>query len=276
MCRLFGMLSTETNNAREFLIDTECSLLKQSYCRKGREQKDGWGVGYYKGGGAQIVKSVKPVYEEKDVFTIAATEISSNIILVHIRAASNPRKVPKAKLLAPENIQPFTNGSFIFAHNGIIQIPDALENILGGYRKKIRGINDSETYFWLLIKNMEKMEVPAALEKTVEDMWHCWEKCKNQYNDIKEPYWGLNCILSDGETLYAFCKYDGIRNKSLCYGNIPYFRMCYTLTENSLVVASEPMDKKHKWLPIENNNVLIGKLKKRKMTVSKIELPIGD
>ncbi|MFA5771649.1 MAG: class II glutamine amidotransferase [Thermoplasmata archaeon] len=276
MCRLFGMLSTKPSSAREFLIETECSLLKQSYCRRGREQKDGWGIGYYRGKDAQIIKSVKPVYKEKVAFTITSTEISSNIIIGHIRKASNPRKLSTTKLLAPENMQPFTYGRFIFAHNGIVQIPDDLEGTLGRYKRKIEGQNDSEVYFWLLMKNAEKMGMPAALEKTVNDMWQVWGKCKNRYKNIKEPYWGLNCMISDGETLYAFCKHDGIAGdlKSLCYGNRPYFRMCYALTKNSLVVASEPMDKTHKWLPIEDDTVLIGELKKGRISVSHVELPL--
>jgi len=41
MCRLFGYISIKPSNAKEFLINSKCSLYNQSYIDEKNKQSDG-------------------------------------------------------------------------------------------------------------------------------------------------------------------------------------------------------------------------------------------
>lgn len=267
MCRLYGQISLKPSAAYRELAESARSLLAQSHAKKGREQKDGWGLGRYDPK-PRIVKSEKPVYQEAEKFKRAAREARSRILIAHIRAASNPRKLPIKRLISPENSQPFSYGNLLFAHNGTVNIPDKVFENLGAYRKRVKGLNDSEIYFWQLVKFLEKKgSIPEALEACVRELWSL--KAEGQ-----KPYYGLNALVSDGKSLYAFCHYpapeDGPR--ALCTPSRPWGRMVFKKKPGRVLISSEPADSSGRWKDIQDGEFLsVGprlEITRRKLCVS--------
>ncbi|MBO3803393.1 MAG: class II glutamine amidotransferase [Candidatus Brockarchaeota archaeon] len=258
MCRLFGMISSKASSALTYLADAECSLLQQSRVDNERLQGDGWGIGYYAGGLPRVVKSEKPVYSEVERYRSAALRARSKVILAHVRKASNPRGLPREKIISVENSQPFYFGRFLFAHNGTINIPDEAAGLLGKYRSLVKGVNDSEIYFWFLVKSLEGgSKVEEALAGFEDALERLWQVCCRDHPTKKRPYVGLNAVFSDGERLYAYCRYseeDG-NSPSLCLRDQPAFQMCYRPGE-PLVVASEKLDRKGGWIPLGSGQLL--------------------
>ena len=108
MRRLFGMLSVDALNAEKYLVEDECSLFAQSKADPKRLQGDGWGIGYYVNDAPVLVKSPKPVYTEFDRFVSVVKGVTSKLIVAHIRSASNPKGLPREKIISIENSQPLS------------------------------------------------------------------------------------------------------------------------------------------------------------------------
>ena len=261
MCRLLGILSTKPTNGRKYLFDDQCSLYAQSYVNPKKLQRDGWGLGYYVNGSPKMIKSEKPIYMERRRFISAINSISSKIIIAHIRRASNPRGLPRERLISIENSQPFTYDRYLFAHNGVIRIPDEVLSRLGRWRSMVEGLNDSEVYFWYIIKRMIDYgdSFKEALIDFQRTLWDLWSSCRENYPSIDRPYQGLNAIFSDGKHLYAYAKYDEkrITSTSICFKDQPSLQMSYILKSNSLVVASEKTNREEEWKPLKSGQLLV-------------------
>jgi len=263
MCRLFGMISNVPSNAAKYLVDVECSMLVQSRIDPNRLQSDGWGIGYYEHGLPHVVKSERPVHSEAERYRSVALAARSRIVLSHIRAASNPRGLPRERLISPENSQPFRHGRFLFAHNGTVNLPDEVAELLGDYGAMVKGINDSEIYFWFLIKELEAgRNASVALLNFEDALRGLWDECSSLHPEKKRPYVGLNAIFSDGTRLYAYCRYakEDEGSTSICLRDRPVFQMCY-LPGTPFIVASEALTRNAGWLPIGNGQLLMAEAK---------------
>ncbi|MEM3756615.1 MAG: class II glutamine amidotransferase [Candidatus Bathyarchaeia archaeon] len=264
MCRLFGLLSTGFSNAAGYLLNDPCSLYAQSKSNPLRLQGDGWGVGFYVNGSLRVVRSEKPIFEEYERFKSVVESIKSNVIIAHVRRASNPRGLPREKLVSIENTQPFSYGKYVFAHNGVISVPDEVAQLLGDWRLNIRGLNDSEVYFWYIVKELSKgKNMPDALKNFQKDLLRVWMETREKYPERNRPYIGLNMVFSDGEKLYAYCKYDeeldgGV--KSLCYGDQPAMQMVYIADSEKLIVASEKTNSRENWQPLKSGQLITGQI----------------
>lgn len=236
---MVGVLSLNEIPVIDLLANVRCSLLEQA--KIGR-QGDGWGIGYYVENNLKVVKSEKAVYENVTEFLENAKQIKSKLFVAHVRKASNPRKLPREVLISVENSQPFYYQSYVFVHNGSIEIPDQLQEALGQYKNFVKGQNDSEVLFWLLIKLIkEKGNIVDALKQIEHEIWSVYEKVKEDV-DAKIPFSALNLIFSDGKNLYALNRflYDP-KITSFCYKETPYFVMTYHKDNKRIIVASEKM-----------------------------------
>ena len=303
MCRLFGQISLRERNAADLLVGSEFSLLKQSSLNKKSLQKDGWGLVWLRSpfgrypegieiprrgtakrrlnGGWDVVKSARPVFEEKARFSAAARGAESPLIIAHIRRASNPKKLRPSRLNKPENSQPFSHDGLVFAHNGTLNIPDEVARTLGRLAGNLKGVNDSEVLFWLFVKTWEVSlrEIPrrGTGKKPGRDRWRkvfrrmisriesVWDSIPKEKRKFKAPYSGLNFLASDGRVLAAQSFYDRPDGKSLCGQGRPYFEMCYRVSEGRVAVASEPLDNSPGWRPIPNRHLLVVEKKRESL-----------
>lgn len=247
MCRLFGMLTTRPESAAPWLLSTERSLLAQSNVPSETAQKDGWGIGWFdEGGRARVEKGTGGAFEEseRDRFARAARSAAGSLVVGHLRHASNPLQLPRERLIALENSQPFENHTALFAHNGMIPFPIETRPMLGVHEPEVRGVNDSEVLFWLLVRNTEETGDPlVGYMRTVEDLVRVWQGLKRP---PIPPFSGLNVLYAPSPNeLWAFCEWTGDHGTGLFDHGRRYYEMTYSATPHRVVVGSEPFDLEH-------------------------------
>ncbi len=257
MCRLFCVLSKNKLNLSYYLLDAKYSILKQAEYEK---QEDGWGLVIYNGRNPSfVIKSIKPVYEEKD--RLKSIIFDAKLALFFVRKASNPRGIDKKLLMNIEATQPFYFQNISFEHNGSIEIPDEIIQSLN-FKHKPLSLNDSEVYFLCFLKFYEEEEnVLKALKRTEEFIIKVFNETKS---NKEKPYSSLNVIITDGNKVYALNKYLSNYKKSLIDSDRDYYKMCYYTDEEKLIVASEPIEEEG-WKDLGNNKFLEGFVKDDKI-----------
>jgi len=271
MCRLFGSLAAGELDLQGHLISSDISLLAQSNANRERLQGDGWGMGHFSASGRPVIfVSTKPVYKDKRSYAEEIKKASGSTVIAHIRRASNPRGLDRSAIIRPVNQQPFAYKSWLFAHNGTVRIPDQALKHAGRHKSLMKGNNDSEVYFRLLMNSLEKTgSVRKGVLQTVDSLWTAWKEAPAQVRAKQElPYVGLNFLMGDGKRLWAFCKYDGWKPESddnwLCHPSPPHplYEMCFRLERDGkgIVVASEATKPGGRWQPLKDGMLLEARL----------------
>ena len=240
-----AVLSVNRFNPADLFARGTRSLPRQAVAVKGREQADGWGAAVSTAGGRfKIIKSRGPVSAEKDRFARAASAVSSGLALAHIRQASNPLGLPREELLGAANTQPFSGNGFVFAHNGILEIPAEIKTTLGKYEKLVKGVNDSEILFWQVMKMLDAYGDPAlALEMAAKETNTVWLSVKDRHPGKKAPYRGLNIFLSNGRTLWVLCHHPADAGReALMTPGWEFGRIAWRKDAQKIIFASEPLD----------------------------------
>jgi predicted glutamine amidotransferase len=145
MCRLFGMTGGRRPVTATFwLLEAPDSLAEQS-----RREPDGTGLGVFADGGrAFVYKAPLAAYEDQE-FARLAREVCSRTFVAHVRYASTGG-------LTLANTHPFEQRQRLFAHNGVIEDLPALERELGPAMSGVQGDTDSERFFALITREIER------------------------------------------------------------------------------------------------------------------------
>lgn len=263
MCRLFGLLGRPSSSPVPWLLESDRSLLAQSHASEAAAQREGWGIGWYdQRRRPRVEKGIHGAFdpEERPGFEAAARAAHGPVVIAHLRRASNPMGLPRSRLVARENTQPFTNGSDLFAHNGEVSLPRETRPALGRYESRLQGVNDSEVLFWLLLRQLEDQADPlAAYSRARATLVEIWEASGRR---SRYPFTGLNVLFSRGPNeIWAFCHWKGEHGPSLLTTDQPYYQMGYTTDTKMLVVGSEPFSSDAKgWRPLENGEYLVGQI----------------
>ncbi|MGA8720844.1 MAG: class II glutamine amidotransferase [Solirubrobacteraceae bacterium] len=180
MCRLFGMSGgREPVSATFWLLEAPDSLAQQS-----RREPDGTGLGWFEGEKPVVAKQPLAAYEDQ-AFAQEAREVSSRTFVAHVRYASTGA-------ISPENTHPFEQRGRLFAHNGVIGEPERIEPELGDAAGLVRGETDSERFFALITRQIEKDgDVGAAIARAAT--WIA----------ANLPLFALNVILINATDLWA-------------------------------------------------------------------------
>jgi predicted glutamine amidotransferase len=145
MCRLFAMSGgREPVQATFWLLEAPDSLARQS-----RQEPDGTGLGSYDETGTPIVSKQPLAAFEDEEFARLARSIRSRTFIAHVRYASTGS-------LTPQNTHPFEQHGRLFAHNGVIEDLGALERELGDAMSLVAGETDSERFFALITREIER------------------------------------------------------------------------------------------------------------------------
>jgi predicted glutamine amidotransferase len=275
MCRLFGLLSPDDRLAKPWLLDSELSLLRQSDIDPEHPQGDGWGVAWRNGSKIVLNKGISGAHtpKERPNFIKAAEVARGPLVIAHLRKASNPMKLPMEKIWGMDNSQPFLEGQVIFAHNGAIPLPTETRERLGHFASKVKGVNDSEVYFYLLLRCIEdEKDPPRAYVRAMKELTEVWEK---NGKPGEKAFSGLNIVFSTSpKDLWAFCHYTGEHGTSLSGIKRPYYEMCYREEGGAAVVASEPMDRNEvSWKPIATGRYMHATLTDGRVTTECGDLP---
>ena len=179
MCELFG-LSCNRKDRAAFSLPL--------FARYHSPYWDGWGVGYYVGTHAKVVRNIDdPNYSE--TFRRTVQKARSNVIIAHIRLATSGD-------VCPENCHPFRyrylNRDWLFAHNGTIDID---------YPSRVDGNNDSARAFSFMMDRIEEYMRGGRFRGI-------YPAVKHATRELLETYGGdLNYLLSDSNALFAFCNH---------------------------------------------------------------------
>lgn len=254
MCRIVAQFSLKPTNGLNPLVKDPYSLLRQSDAQSRGLQKDGWGLTWYSNGRPQSVHSTAPIFQEKARFQKVAREIHSSIFIAHIRAASNPLALPWERILRLENTQPFIRPPWTFAHNGTVYIVPELKTLLPGINSLLKGDNDSELLFLLLLYHWKRSfgSMSYAIRSMTETLFRLHPN----------PFSAINFLASDGERLYAYCQWNPKRNdreerRSLAFGAQPFFQMNYQIQKDKILVASEPTHREPGWQLLRQGELLV-------------------
>ena len=181
MCRLFGMSGgRERIRATFWLLEAPDSLARQS-----RRDPDGTGLGFYDEADQPVVlKQPLAAYEDQQ-FAQEAKDVCSRTFVAHVRYASGSP-------ITLRNTHPFVQAGRLFAHNGVIGDVPGLERELGPAMSTVGGETDSERYFALITREIERDgDVGAAIARAAG-----W---------IAEnlPVFALNLVLITDSDLWA-------------------------------------------------------------------------
>jgi predicted glutamine amidotransferase len=181
VCRLLGIRANQP-------VDLEFSLIggNKAFRDFGKGNPDGWGMGWYEGDGPHVHKEPISAVESRDLPRMAARAYSDAFIC-HVRLATQGE--PNQR-----NCHPFQFGDWLFAHNGSVPRSPLLAELEGKHREAIEGDTDSEVYFHWILQSIDRHDgdVVAGLRSALHLL------------DTAGNYSGLNFILSNGDSLYAY------------------------------------------------------------------------
>ena len=227
MCRFVGYTGRPVTLA-SILLDAPLSLLVQSYAPRhqavGRFNGDGWGVGWWDPRRPEPARyrSPQPMWSDASFASIAGV-IDTTTLVAAVRNASVGMPV------AETNSHPFTDGSWLFTHNGVV---DGFTGALGvGLRRElserraaaITGSTDSEVLFAMVLDRLDAGSAPAdALTSVLESV-------------LGRTTGRLNLLLARPGELYATRSGDSL--------------WVHT-DDGATVVASEPFDERPGWTEV--------------------------
>ncbi|MGW4273999.1 class II glutamine amidotransferase [Streptomyces seoulensis] len=182
MCRLFGLSSAPRRTRATFwLLDAPDSLSRQSH-----REPDGTGLGRFTADGVpRVDKAPIAAYEDR-AFAQEARQVESATFVAHVRYASTGG-------LDPRNTHPFEQDGRLFAHNGVVEGLDRLDDHLGADRSLVRGDTDSERFFALITRETRERggDVGAGIEAAAG--WIA----------ANLPVYALNLVLVTPDDLWA-------------------------------------------------------------------------
>lgn len=231
----------------------------------GRENADGWGVGFYHDKVAYVVKRTAAFYSDVRLNTVME-KVRSKAVITHFRNAT----IGEVK---ENNTHPFRYGAWIFGHSGTIAhfrkvkalIIKSLPQL---FLDKIGGNTDSEYCFYLFISYLKGKgyikKGDISFEKVVDALRLTADTLGNWQNEINpKDISTYNFIVSNGRYLLANRK-----GKPLYYlkqkwsGNDNSFSVSnvkISIDEdmgNYVIISSEKMGDSHRWNLIGDNHIV--------------------
>ncbi len=124
--------------------------------------KDGWGVATCDSNDHPQLLVEPATAVSSKAFESATHNLRSSGALLHLRLAT-------ANLAVTEgNTHPFTFGDFSFIHNGALKPPDPIIPFIDPkFLVLRRGETDSESYFYLIVTEIEKYGVEGGIKSAV-------------------------------------------------------------------------------------------------------------
>jgi predicted glutamine amidotransferase len=181
MCRLFGMSGgDEPVQATFWLLEAPDSLAQQS-----RREPDGTGLGLFTADSKpEVFKQPLAAYKDQ-AFAREARSVTSRTFVAHVRYASTGG-------LTLKNTHPFEQRGRLFAHNGVIGDLGALERELGAQMSLVGGDTDSERYFALITREIERTgDVGEGIASAA------------RWVAANLPLFAINCVLITDSELFA-------------------------------------------------------------------------
>lgn len=220
MCRVLGITHFDYAKHEE-IVARFCALARSGQVMTGDPpgHEDGWGLAFYQQGELVVHKSGVNLLEETDqVFAILRAAQTSPVMILHLRKSawvntSNTR-----------HAHPFFLDNTVFFHNGVVyDYQNLLPEIdLPGLPTDAR---DTEVFFY------------HVMSRKVPDLGRAF---LNSAAIIQQNYRfsALNCLFSDGKTLFAYRDYAKEPD---------YYSLYKACAGKSWFISSEPLDETIPW-----------------------------
>ena len=158
MCRLLGFVSADEKTLVE-----ATGLGFAEFAALSARHGDGWGIATCNAGEHPTLLTEPTRAKESSAFDLASHNLKSNGALLHLRWATGDLAVNNG------NTHPFAHGDYSFIHNGAIFPFDAVNSFIDpkflGLR---RGQTDSESYFYLIVTEIEKLGVEEGIRAAIQ------------------------------------------------------------------------------------------------------------
>jgi predicted glutamine amidotransferase len=251
VCRLFGMSGgSKRVRANFWLLDAPDSLRVQS-----TRMPDGTGLGIFGRLGHPLVhRRPRPAYEDR-TFAREARIVSSTTFIAHVRYTSG-------STISVENTHPFEQHGRLFGHNGVLRGLDELVAELGPDASLVHGETDSERFFTLVTREIERAGGDVERGLTTASEWAAEHL----------PIYALNVVLTTPHGLWALRypethglyvlerpagghrvrrHFDGTSANGLLR-----VRSLDLLDRPAVVIASEPLDDSPEWRSFESGELI--------------------
>lgn len=244
MCRLFGLhAGKDVCTATFWLLDAPDSLSAQS-----KRNPDGTGLGVFdERGEPELRKQPMAAWEDAD-FATEAHEMSGTTFVAHVRYATTGAH-------SLRNTHPFLQDDRIFAHNGVIEGTDVIDQRLRelGTDGLVLGQTDSERVFALITGSIRAHDgdEPAGLAAAL------------RWLAANVGIYALNVLLSTAtdmwalrypqtHDLYLLDRHAAPRGREFhLHSNRIRAQSGHLCTRSSVVFASERMDDDPRWRLLE-------------------------
>jgi predicted glutamine amidotransferase len=239
VCRLFGLhAGTDVVTATFWLLDAPDSLAEQS-----RRNPDGTGLGVFdEHGRPQVHKEAMAAWQDAD-FASDAHQMTGTTFIAHVRYATTGS-------LDVHNTHPFLQDGRIFAHNGVLEGLDVLDERLRevGTDDLVLGQTDSERVFALITASIRAHDGDESAGLVDAMSWLA----------AHVPIYAVNVLLSTATDMWALRypeshelyvldrRLDGAPNFDLRTNRIRAWSQSLC-TRPSVVFATERMDDDPRW-----------------------------
>lgn len=239
MCRLFGLhAGTDACTATFWLLDAPDSLEEQS-----RKNPDGTGLGVFGPNGRPEVHKEPIAAWQDSEFATEAHELTGTTFIAHVRYATTGS-------LDVRNTHPFLQDGRIFAHNGVVEGLDDIDDRLRelGTTALVLGDTDSERVFALITGSIRARGGDETAGLIDAARWLA----------ASVPIYAVNLLLGTATDMWAL-RYPEAHELYVLdrrLGGAPDFDMHTKrirawsdalCTQSSVVFASEPMDEDPRW-----------------------------
>ncbi|OMB87405.1 class II glutamine amidotransferase [Mycolicibacterium conceptionense] len=241
MCRLFGLhAGRHLVPATFWLLDAPDNLAEQS-----RRNPDGTGLGVFGPDGLPVIHKEPVAAWQDSEFATEAHDVTATTFIAHVRYASTGS-------LDPVNTHPFLQDGRIFAHNGVVEGLDVLDDRIRelAVADLVKGQTDSERVFALITASARARggDIGAGIVEAVG--WLA----------DNVPIYAVNLLLSTATDMWAL-RYPDTHDLYMLDRRRPSQQRLrlrspriraesdQLTTQPSVVFASEPMDDED-WRPI--------------------------
>jgi gamma-glutamyl hercynylcysteine S-oxide hydrolase len=210
MCRQIAWLG-EPRTLADLILAPEHSLLVQSYAPRrqahGLVNADGWGVGFFAPNQKEPARwrASRPLWNDASFASVAPT-ISSRAVIASVRSATVGMPIEDSA------VAPFTDGSWLLAHNGRVD-----RDVLTSNRRA------ESTCDSAMLAAMVFDRGPERVADVVREVGH------------RDPQARLNLLLTNGSRVLATTWGD---------------TLSYLVTASGVVLASEPYDDDPAWIDV--------------------------
>ena len=233
MCRLMGYVSPSKTSFPALVGDefSDFVALSSVHC-------DGWGLSTVDQGGSHIVLERKvEAAAESATFNSTVTSNVADGALLHLRWA------PKGLSISGNNPHPFMYGEYSFIHNGSIFPPDAVTSFIDPkFQKLIIGDTDSESYFYLVMTEVEKLGLVAGVKSALAII--------KEHGDTTS----LNCMLLNRDYFLTVSEHKTDRKPD--WAPDDYYEIKYLPTPEGVLFASSGWNQPG-WKTLDNHHAAL-------------------